>query len=370
MSGSQQVPFGSSDVTFIETLDTKKVGVLRAFTKEFFPEWNSAKMVKKELVQNLASALLDEKNKDIFIQSLTSMDELLYQYFLKIIDQGIAQLPLNTDHPGEAETLQEFKDCIYFYCHSVPWLSDLHACVIPTEVREYFPKYRKICEEHRSPLIRIHQYIGAAVRLYGIVTLEEFKEIITRYEPELLEGLSDRDLTDLFRAGEKSLPIYLYVKPNLVHPAVYHFDDDVNKSIGEFLKLRYKGSRWYPDTRKEFLSFMLDKNLCNPKDRKALADVFQDDGIDSNEACEDLVNNMIELVQMGMHPKNLVCIVARIEQCEMDPDWQENLLNIFTRLGKTTRLMRYNGYTLEELEPYLKSEKLHDLAKNRFGKKE
>ena len=348
---NNRIPYKHKPVNSItDCLNCKPVVKLRALAKLLFVTKTSS-MRKAELVSAISDKLT---NKDVFTSLLLEVPWEEYDLFKSIVSKS-------------SEFFSIYDKVDYIHLHALGLMyafksDDGFILLVPDEIKVLWNEAHEEIDHLNSIVHRVDVYALAAVRLYGLITVDDFITIFNGFESE---SVTTKEMQGIILSRVAATKPYYLWEQYLVNPV---FGDDLDGLLR--LKDEQKGKpRFLPD-RDVFLSYASGEYLSDSDEAVELAQFLSDITGDMRLA-RSLVLELSDLCACGASMESCIGLMY---SCNIEFD-DESLMQAFqkllTRLWQVTRLWGFHGHTPFEMEkmwwvngPWIDQDRVRKLGRN------
>jgi len=175
---------------------------------------------------------------------------------------------------------------------------------VPASWVKLYATHAEEWQKRRERLDILESYACAAVRLYGVVSIEELGEIIEHYDPKVTDLADFLDRFLEVRADCPEMPFRKEGDRLIENSAFPSVMEDVDEKIAELRESQKDFPRWYPETREKFFQWEYADYFERSAETGALASEFKAVfKIDDRDELEELVQHSYSLLQDGVPPE-------------------------------------------------------------------
>ena len=204
--------------------------------------------------------------------------------------------------------------------------------------------------EKKNSKLDLIAYATSATVLYGIVTIEEFCEIVRYWHPRA--KLNPSDVRDLLLRQQERHPdeTYYCVRGNYL--CDYSFDSgeiDIEDWAHSLFSQREDKTRWVPKTEKEFLSYVHYDDLILTPERKMLSQFLRTHGISNAARVNRFLRQIAYRHFYGEPMKDSIEVLTSCLKIDTPEDAMK-FSQLFSTFLNTMRLPVNYGWTPQELK--------------------
>ena len=267
--------------------------------------------------------------------------QVMKPYFLCASDGEIATFEAFAEKPGVPHEIEE-EDLSYLqdggYC---AWTEDLEV-VVPAEVAR---AYREINTEEfkkrRKRVYKIWTYISAAMYFYGVCTDEQITAVFNLLEDELL---GEPELHGVYRDVKDLRCSFVYENGLFMDEALVE-----GKDYLEVLKC-HEGIWPFIPTR-QMVSEIGEVGACE-MDRQMIpmVEMFQDVFGAEHDLAIAMAYQIHHMMRYGADARDVSDLMGDYEVKIDSQEKEEAFKRVMESVWRHTRMIGYNGHTLEEIE--------------------
>jgi len=268
---------------------------------------------------------------------LVSIEDRQYRVMTEAMTKGVAVL----ENPAPKE-IWVFEEAPYVYVEQKK--RDTYRIIAAREVRQIWQRNCMMWGVARERCDEIDRYASAAARLYGAISIDDFIELLKRYD--VLGSFPEAFVDFVLEARSLSgLGNYVVAQDELRWAC---FDEDKEFSAyASFLEERHDVPRCTTLSNEEFLAYA-DEGFVEDCEsvRKLQAHIGK--SIDRSASPEVAMTDIVVDLVCGYTPGEVVARFAgEYSKNEM---FSEKLMKMVAAVRDSMRLPIYNGHTYQEVQ--------------------
>ena len=331
-------------LTFVEVLERKDDALLRSVAERFSGESLPPDKPRKEVIQLIADLILSGKKLPLLIREIVNLPFSTYLFMIFDVHGGEGKLRLHAEYCREV--LRDVQDLFFLHRTEKEGEEDWLFFYLPDDLHKLLIKHKKEIRNARIWIDNLLHMAISATRLYGVLTLTEFRDIIHRYGFQEYLDLSVEDIRKIITTQRVSGD-FEYFDPYLVYGEIIPIDKSKIFDCKNFLTER-QGDRWYPQTPQDFMEFDHTFPFFRSADFKPMEVFFRRHGVRARGSQDDLFLLIHRLVNQGRDLVDIAEIIAR-DCTKIDSKSFNELADLIQDLHDGARWCKYNGHTLKEI---------------------